>query len=129
VIAPCVTFVAPVAPKKPSVPVALPSFAATPAPEASVVVPVEVRVVAATGRGVVLPKPRTGGDAKLATEVKPASDNGEMYTLPRVPAFASATVAALTSVGCVVGVPVTPGGYPAWLNGLSNRPMFFLLLK
>jgi hypothetical protein len=45
-----------------------------------VVVPTALSVVAWTGRGVVLPKPRTGGEAKLATVLKPARVAGEMYT-------------------------------------------------
>jgi len=69
--------VAPVAPKKPSVPVELPSLIAAPAPDASVVAPVEVRAVNAPELGAVLPI--AGGDAKSAA-VEELSVAGLMYT-------------------------------------------------
>lgn len=75
----------------------------------AVIAAVESIVVPCTGRGVVEPKPRTGGEAKLAA-VALAAVKGEIYVFPKVPATASAEVAARTWLGCVDGVPVTPGG-------------------
>ena len=69
------------------------------------VLPVESRVVACTGLGVVLPKPRSGGEAKEELKVF-----GEMYMLFRVLSANSSSLAALILAGCVSGVPVTPGG-------------------
>jgi hypothetical protein len=74
-----------------------------------VVAPTALSVVACTGRGVVLPKPSTGGDAK-SSAVAESAVAGDMYTLVRVPVAASVAVAARTVEFCVVGVPVTPGG-------------------
>lgn len=98
-----------VAPKKPIVEDATPTFTTEEAPVPNEVLPVESSVVACTGRGVVEPKPRTGGEAK-SSAVAESAVAGEMYTLVRTPAAASAAVAARTVVFCVVGVPVTPGG-------------------
>lgn len=105
-----VTTVFPVALPRANVPVPPVAIVVAAAPVTLiVVVPSALSVVAWTGRGVVEPKPRTGGEAK-SSAVAESAVAGEMYTLVKTPAAASAAVAARTVEFCVVGVPVTPGG-------------------
>ena len=70
------------------------------------VVPAESNVVACTGRGVVLPKPKTGGEAK-SNAVADCAVAGEIATFSRTPAAASAAVAKRT-MPCLYCVPGWP---------------------
>ena len=95
-----------VAVKLPAVAVTPPVVAVKPVP--AVIAPVDPTVVPTIVFGAT--EPIAPGDAKLAPAPIYEAVAGEMYTSFNTAAEASALVAALTSVGCVLGFPVTPGG-------------------